>query len=113
MYDQTQMRQGGAKALKLRGWARAVKRDVHAICLAARDPRVPWHAKALAIGVAVYALSPADLIPDFIPVLGYQDDLMVLSLGTLAVVQLIPPEILAEHRATAAMALEKADKQDG
>jgi uncharacterized membrane protein YkvA (DUF1232 family) len=63
--------------------------------------------------VAVYALSPADLIPDFIPVLGYQDDLMVLSLGTLAVAQLIPPEILAEHRATAAMALEKADKQNG
>lgn len=79
------MRQGGVKALKLRGWARAVKRDVHAIFLAAQDPRVPWHAKALAIGVAVYALSPADLIPDFIPVLGYQDDLMVLSLGTLEI----------------------------
>ena len=107
------MRQGGVKALKLRGWARAVKRDVHAIFLAAQDPRVPWHAKALAIGVAVYVLSPADLIPDFIPVLGYQDDLMVLSLGTLAVAQLIPPEILAEHRAAAAMALEKADKQNG
>lgn len=109
----SQMRQGCAKYLKLRGWARAVKRDVHTICLAVRDPRVPWHAKALAIGVAVYALSPADLIPDFISVLGYQDDLMVLSLGTLAVAQLIPPEILAEHRATAAMALEKADKQKG
>jgi uncharacterized membrane protein YkvA (DUF1232 family) len=75
------MRQGCAKALKLRGWARAVKRDVHTICLAVRDPRVPWHAKALAIGVAVYALSPADLIPDFIPVLGYQDDLMVFISG--------------------------------
>ena len=51
--------------------AHSLKRDVHAIYLAARDPRVPWHAKALAVGVAAYAFSPIDLIPDFIPVLGY------------------------------------------
>jgi len=63
---------------------------------------VPWHAKALAIGLAAYVLSPVDLIPDFIPVLGYQDDLVMVSLVSLAVAQLIPPEIMAEHRASAA-----------
>jgi hypothetical protein len=56
---------------RLRSWARAVKRDVHAVYLAARDPRVPWYAKLAAGLVAAYALSPIDLIPDFIPVLGY------------------------------------------
>ncbi len=58
----------------LRHWARRARRDVHALYLAARDPRVAWHAKALAILVAGYALSPIDLIPDVVPVLGYLDD---------------------------------------
>jgi uncharacterized membrane protein YkvA (DUF1232 family) len=86
-------------------WARTIKRDVHAVYLASRDPRVPWYAKALAICVAAYALSPIDLIPDFIPVLGYLDDLIIVPLGILAAVQMIPPAVLAEHRA-AAMAAE-------
>jgi uncharacterized membrane protein YkvA (DUF1232 family) len=85
-----------------RQWARVVKRDVHAIYLAARDPRVPWYAKALAFCVAGYAISPLDLIPDFVPVLGYLDDVIVVPLGILAVVKLIPPEVMAEHRALAA-----------
>ncbi len=68
-----------ASAARLRGWARSIKRDVHAVYLASRDPRVPWHAKALAICVAAYALSPIDLIPDFIPVLGYLDDVIVAA----------------------------------
>jgi uncharacterized membrane protein YkvA (DUF1232 family) len=84
-----------------RQWARVVKRDVHAIYLAARDPRVPWYAKTLALCIAGYALSPIDLIPDFVPVLGYLDDLIIVPLGLLAVVKLIPPEIMAEHRAAA------------
>ena len=91
---------------KLRDWARAIKRDGHAIYLAARDPRVPWYAKALALCIAGYALSPIDLIPDFIPVLGYLDDLIIVPLGIMAVVKLIPPEIMAEHRVTAALAAE-------
>jgi uncharacterized membrane protein YkvA (DUF1232 family) len=81
-----------------RQWACVVKRDVHAIYLAARDPRVPWYAKALAFCVAGYAVSPLDLIPDFVPVLGYLDDVIVVPLGILAVVKLIPPEVIAEHR---------------
>jgi uncharacterized membrane protein YkvA (DUF1232 family) len=68
-------------------WARLVRRDAHALYLAARDPRVPWHAKALAAAVAAYALSPIDLIPDFIPVLGYLDDLLLLPLGIAMVVR--------------------------
>lgn len=83
---------------RLKNWARVIKRDVHALYLASRDPRVPWYAKALAIVVAAYALSPIDLIPDFIPVLGYLDDVILLPLGVLLVVKLIPPEIMAEHR---------------
>jgi uncharacterized membrane protein YkvA (DUF1232 family) len=82
-----------------RQWARAIKRDVHAIYLAARNPRVPWYAKALAFCVAGYAISALDLIPDFVPVLGYLDDVIVVPLGILAVVKLIPPEVMAEHRA--------------
>lgn len=88
---------------KLKDWARTIRRDVHAIYLAARDPRTPWYVKALALCVAGYALSPIDLIPGFIPVLGYLDDAIIVPLGVLAVVRLIPPKILAEHRAAAAL----------
>jgi len=89
---------------RLRDWARAIKRDVHAVYLASRDPRVPWLAKVLAICIAAYALSPIDLIPDFIPVLGYLDDAILLPLGILLVVRMIPPDIMAEHRAAAQIA---------
>jgi uncharacterized membrane protein YkvA (DUF1232 family) len=92
---------------KLREWARTIKRDVHAIYLAASDPRTPWYAKALALCVAGYALSPIDLIPDFIPVLGYIDDAIIVPLGILAVIKLIPAEVIAEHRAAAALARER------
>jgi uncharacterized membrane protein YkvA (DUF1232 family) len=92
---------------RLKKWSRAVKRDVHAIYLAARDPRTPWYAKALAACVAGYALSPIDLIPDFIPVLGYLDDIVIVPLGILLVVKLIPPEVLADNRAAAALAAER------
>lgn len=91
----------------LRDWARLIKRDIHALYLCSRDPRVPWYAKALAVAVAGYALSPIDLIPDFIPVLGYLDDVIILPLGILLVVRMIPPEILAEHRNVAATALDR------
>jgi uncharacterized membrane protein YkvA (DUF1232 family) len=87
---------------RARQWARAIRRDVVAVWLAARDPRVPWYAKAVALAVAAYALSPIDLIPDFIPVLGYLDDLIIVPLGILLVVKLIPAELMAEFRAEAA-----------
>ena len=84
-----------------RGWARAAKAEVHALLLAYRDPRTPWYARLVAALVAGYALSPLDLIPDFIPVLGYLDDLVLLPLGVLLARRLIPPEVLAECRARA------------
>ena len=101
----------GGKRLKMidriRQWARALKRDAHALYLASRDPRVPWYAKALALFVAGYALSPIDLIPDFIPVLGYLDDFVIVPLGIWAVVKMIPADVMAEHRATAQARSEK------
>jgi len=85
-----------------RAWARTIKRDVVALWYAARDPRVPWYAKAVAACVVAYALSPIDLIPDFIPVLGYLDDLVIVPLGIIAAVKLVPEELMAEFRERAA-----------
>ena len=92
---------------RVNDWARRIKRDLNALYLASRDPRVPWYAKALALAVAGYALSPVDLIPDFIPVLGFLDDIIIVPLGIMLVVRLIPPEIMAEHRELAAAAQER------
>src|SRR4029079_2548242 len=83
---------------RLKAWARTIKGDVHALYLASRDPRVPWYAKAMAVVVAGYALSPITRIPDFVPVLGYVDDVILMPLGIMLVVRMIPPEIMAEHR---------------
>lgn len=88
-------------------WVRTIKRDIHAVWLAARDPRTPWLAKVLAVVVAAYAVSPIDLIPDFIPLLGYVDDIIIVPLGILLVVKLIPPEVMNEHRETADEASER------
>ena len=84
---------------QLKEWARIIKRDAVALYLATRDPRVPWYAKAIAIVIAAYALSPIDLIPDFIPILGYLDELILLPLAIAGVMRLIDPSIIAEHRA--------------
>lgn len=86
---------------RLRAWARGLKRDVMALWLAARDPRVPLLAKLLSGLVAAYALSPIDLIPDFIPVLGYLDDLLIVPAGFWLAVRMIPPLVLADLRAEA------------
>jgi uncharacterized membrane protein YkvA (DUF1232 family) len=83
-------------------WARSTKRDVVAIWLAGRDRRTPWTARILAACVAAYALSPIDLIPDFVPVLGYLDDLLIVPLGIMMVVKLVPGELMAEFRTQAA-----------
>ena len=94
---------------KPKSWIRAARIEAHAIYLTRVDGRVPWHVRALAICVATYALSPIDLLPDFIPVVGYGDDWIVVTLGSLAVAQLLPQEVITEHRATAANRFE-ADK---
>jgi uncharacterized membrane protein YkvA (DUF1232 family) len=86
--------------------AQGLKREVAALYFACRDPRVPWYAKALAAGVVGYALSPIDLIPDFIPVVGYLDDLVIVPLGVMAVRAMIPGPVLAECR-------ERASRLEG
>ena len=85
----------------LLAWARRIKREVLAIYFAARNPLTPWHVRVLALAVAAYALSPIDLIPDFIPVLGYLDDALLLPLGILLVVRLLPEQLLVDARARA------------
>jgi len=92
---------------QLSTWAKAIKRDVHALWHAASDPRTPWYAKALALGIEAYALSPIDLIPDFIPVLGYLDDAILLPLAIMLAVWLVPAEVMAEHRATASLVADR------
>lgn len=86
---------------RLRDWARRIKRDVIALAIAARHPGVPWHARILAIAVTVYALSPIDLIPDFVPVLGYLDDVVIVPAGIALAIRLIPEDVMAECRARA------------
>ncbi|MCQ0986201.1 YkvA family protein [Jiella marina] len=83
---------------RLRNWARALRRDGRALWIVARDPRTPRIAKLLAVVIAAYALSPIDLIPDFIPVLGLLDDLLILPLGIFLVVKLVPAELMKECR---------------
>jgi uncharacterized membrane protein YkvA (DUF1232 family) len=85
-----------------KSWARSIKRDVLALWLAARDPRTPIAAKIVAGAVAAYALSPIDLIPDFIPIVGYLDDLLIVPLGILLAVSLIPAPLMNEFRSVAA-----------
>jgi len=83
---------------RLKTWAKTIRRDILALWIATRDPRTPWPAKLVAGLVVAYALSPIDLIPDFIPVLGYLDDLVILPLGIMLAVALVPPTIMAEYR---------------
>jgi uncharacterized membrane protein YkvA (DUF1232 family) len=85
-------------AERWRRLARRLKPEVHALYLACRDPRVPWYAKALAATIVAYAFSPIDLIPDFIPVLGYLDDLILIPLGVLAVRAMIPSDVMEDCR---------------
>ena len=86
---------------RLKNWAGRIKRDIAVLWLAARHPAVPWLAKAVAAATVAYALSPIDLIPDFVPVLGYLDDLLIVPAGILLAVRLIPPDVLAELLAQA------------
>lgn len=96
------MDQKGRWSLKgLEERAKALKREVFVLWVAYRDPRTPWYAKALAIAVVAYAFSPIDLIPDFIPVLGLLDDLLLVPLGIALVLRLIPAPVIADSRARA------------
>ena len=87
---------------RLKARARALKREILVVYLAARDPRTPWYAKGLILLIVAYALSPIDLIPDFVPVLGYLDDLIIIPGGIWLAIRMVPAEVLAEARHKAA-----------
>ncbi len=89
----------------LKRWARELKQDVYALYFAYQDPRVPWVVRLLTIGLVAYAFSPIDLIPDFIPVLGYLDDLILVPLGVFLLLKLIPQPVLMDCREKAAARL--------
>jgi len=88
----------------LKKWAKTLKREIYTVYLIGRDKRTPLFVKLLAISIAAYALSPIDLIPDFIPVIGYLDDLIIIPLGIWIIIRMIPESLLFELR-------EKADKK--
>lgn len=93
--------------------ARVIKRDTVALYLACRHPETPWYAKALAGAMVAYALSPIDLIPDFVPVLGYLDDLLLLPAGIALAVRLIPGPVLADCRQRASDLAERPVSRGG
>lgn len=93
---------------RLRQRASTLKRETYALALAYRDPRTPWRAKLWAACVVAYAVSPIDLIPDFIPVLGLLDDLILLPMGIALAIRLIPAEILDECRTKAAAEMQES-----
>jgi uncharacterized membrane protein YkvA (DUF1232 family) len=89
--------------------ARQLKAETWALALAVRDSRTPWYAKLLVAGIVAYACSPIDLIPDFVPVLGYLDDLVLLPLGIAWALRLIPPAVLIECRVRAQEAMQDGE----
>jgi len=91
---------------RLKAWAAALKRDALVLWFAARDPRAPWYAKWLAVFIVAYALSPIDLIPDFIPIVGYLDDIILLPAAIWLALKLMPREVLLDARARAQAWLE-------
>ncbi|KFN43039.1 YkvA family protein [Arenimonas oryziterrae] len=93
--------------VSLRTWARALKQQTLVIYFVARNPKTPWPVRLLALLIAAYALSPIDLIPDFIPVIGYLDDLILIPLGLAWVIRLTPPDIVESSRAQAQRASQK------
>lgn len=86
---------------KMKERARQLRSETFALYLAARDPRTPWYAKLLVAGIVAYTFSPIDLIPDYVPVLGYLDDLILIPLGITLAIKMVPDSVLAECRARA------------
>jgi uncharacterized membrane protein YkvA (DUF1232 family) len=86
---------------ELKQRARYLKEETFVLYLAARDPRMPWYAKLVVAGIVAYAFSPIDLIPDFVPVLGYLDDLVLIPAGIALAIKLVPDQVLMECRAQA------------
>ena len=95
---------------RLKEKAHQLKTETYALYIAYKDPRVPWYAKVLTAFVVAHTLSPIDLIPDFIPVLGYLDDLIITPLGLALALKMIPEEVMIEARQAAELSMEKVDR---
>ena len=95
---------------RLKKKAHQLKTETYALYIAYKDPRVPWYAKVLTAFVVAHTLSPIDLIPDFIPVLGYLDDLIITPLGLALALKMIPEEIMIEARQEAELSMDKVDR---
>ena len=91
--------------------AARLKQEIHTLYLAYRDPRTPWYTKTLAILLVAYAVSPIDLIPDFVPVLGYLDDLVLLPLGIWLALHMLPEQVLQDCRAHAQLATDESSQR--
>ncbi len=98
---------------RVKAQAQRLKREAYALYFVARDKRTPWYARVVAAAVVAYALSPFDLIPDFVPVFGYLDDLIVVPLGVALVLKLVPTEVLADCRERAQTAAERPISRAG
>ena len=98
---------GAAWLASIKKKVQALKTETYALYLAAKDPRTPWYARAVIVAVVAYAVSPIDLIPDFIPLLGYLDDLLLLPLGIALALRLVPRAVMAESREAARTVLAK------
>ena len=92
---------------RVRQWAQIVKRDTVCLYFAARDPRTPWYAKAIAASVVAYALSPIDLIPDFIPIIGYLDDILLVPMGLWIAMRMVPADVIEDCRVQATQLTER------
>ncbi|MGE7673147.1 YkvA family protein [Lysinibacillus sp. NPDC094403] len=86
---------------KLKAYAKKLKQNLFVLYLSYKDPRTPWYAKLVAMFVVAYAFSPIDLIPDFIPVIGYLDDLIIVPLGIILALKLIPPHVIEDNKEAA------------
>jgi len=101
-YIKTQKNSPSSLIERLKAWVKKLHNETYALYFAARDPRVPWYAKALAAFVVAHTFSPIDLIPDFIPVLGFLDDLIITPVGLWLAIRMIPPEVMQDARRQAA-----------
>ena len=81
-----------------KAWAKALKRDIITLWFALKHPLTPWHARAFAAVLTAYAMSPIDLIPDFIPILGYLDDLIIVPVGVWLLLRMVPTQVLTDSK---------------
>ncbi|PLT33420.1 YkvA family protein [Bacillus sp. V5-8f] len=92
---------------RIKAWARRLKKQLFTLYFSYKDPRVPWYTKLFTVCVVAYAFSPVDLIPDFIPILGYLDDIIIVPLGITIALRLIPENVISDCSEKASELMKK------